>query len=403
MRWTDRQSDIGDRLPDWMRSIRFRLTALYSVVLFGLAALVVGGLYLGLARALDDQPVSRTYEVRELVGRTPEGRLVVSQSTLTDLQGLEELANERAVDALGRYSLAALGLLFLASLGVGWVVAGRVLDPIGRITDAARRIQATDLTERIALTGPNDELHRLAGTIDDLLGRIDEAFEGQRRFIHEASHELRNPLAVMRTNLDVALADPEASAAELRQTAGVVARSTERMSRLVDDLLTYARQERPPMEREPVEMAGVLGEAVEEFSAPARTRDLRIVRHAPDEVWCLGDRDALRQAVANLVGNAVRLAPPGSAVRLTAGRKGPWVWAAVADEGPGIPADQKERVFERFWRADSAAARQEGRSGLGLTIVRRIAEAHGGQVRLVSEEGAGSTFALWLPATDADT
>lgn len=388
-----------DQLPPWMGSIRFRLTAIYSLVLFGLAGCVVGAVYVGLVRTLDDQPVSRTYELRELVGQTPDGELVVSESTLTDLEGLEALANERAVDALGRYSLVAIGVLFLTSLAVGWVVAGRVLAPIDRIAAVARQIQGTDLSRRIALAGPPDELRRLADTFDQMLARLDDAFEGQRRFIHEASHELRNPLAVMRANLDVALADPDASSDDLRRTAAVVARSSERMSRLVDDLLLYARQEATQLERDRVDLTSVLREAAEEFAGPAAASGLRLEQAAPPGLWVHGDHDALRQALANLLANAVRLAPERTAVRLTAGTTEGWVWAAVADEGPGIPDDQQARVFERFWRGDPDTAHADGRSGLGLTIVRRIVEAHGGEVRLVSEEGEGSTFALWLPAT----
>ncbi len=392
---------LADQLPPWAGSVRFRLAALYSLVLFGLAAVAVGGLYLSLAATLDDQPVSQTYELTE-VAPSPDGRgVVVEESILTDRQGLEELANERALAALGRYSLAALALLLLTSLGVGWVVAGRVLAPIGRITGVARQIQATDLSRRIALPGPNDELRRLADTFDEMLDRLDVAFEGQRRFIHEASHELRNPLAVMRTNLDVALSDPSTPPEELRRTASVGARSTERMGRLVDDLLTYARQEGPRLDRAPVDLSAVLAEVDEEFAASAHTRSITLARTAPERLVLDGDHDALRQALTNLVANAARLAPEGSTIALTAGREGPWAWAAVTDEGPGIPAGEQDRVFERFWRGERAAARSDGRSGLGLTIVRRTIEAHGGQVRLVSEEGHGSSFALWLPARSA--
>ena len=140
----------------------------------------------------------------------------------------------------------------------------------------ARDISATDLTRRIALQGPDDELHELADTFDDMLGRLDEAFANQRRFIQEASHELRNPLAVIRTNLEVTLTDPEATTEDLRHTAEVVERSTDRMTRLVDDLLLYARNETPAIEREPVDAATLVHEAADEFRAPAEARGLAI-------------------------------------------------------------------------------------------------------------------------------
>lgn len=387
---------MADRLPSWMGSIRFRLTVLYSLLLFGLAAAVVGGLYAGLARALDDQPVSRTYVVQQPV-LTPDGPVIREETFRAEFRTLEQLVNQRALDQLRTYSFAALGGLFVASLGVGWVVAGRVLAPIGRISAVARNIQATDLSRRIALNGPRDELRDLADTFDAMLGRIDEAFEGQRRFIHEASHELRNPLAVIRTNLDVALADPDASVDELRRTAMVVNRTADRMTHLVDHLLVYARSGAPPREMGPVNLAEVAADTVDEFAAPADSRQLRLEVDAPDDVVVCGDRTAIKQAAANLVDNAVRLAPRGTTIRVSAAVRDEWALLSVADEGPGIRDEHQDAVFQRFWRGSNGDEGDARRSGLGLTIVRQIAESHGGHVTLASEVGVGSTFAVWLP------
>src|SRR5262249_32499141 len=222
------------------------------------------------------------------------------------------VANESALHRLRTYSFAALLILFVASFGVGWLVAGYLLRPIRRITGVARDISATDLSRRIDLGGPEDELHQLADTFDDMLERLDEAFANQRRFIQEASHELRNPLAVIRTNLEVTLADPAATKDDLRHTAAVVGRSTERMSRLVDDLLLYARNETPTLERAPVDAAMLVREAADEFQVPAEARGLNLVWSSASGLMTIGDRDALRQALANLLANATRLAPEGS-------------------------------------------------------------------------------------------
>ncbi len=397
-RATRRIQRVADRMPAWTGSIRFRLTAIYSLWLFGLAALVVGGIYLGISRRLAHDSVSPD-QVSVLIERS-NGQ--VDPGIAASAHDIQHLANEHTLDTLRMTSFTALSLLFLSSLVVGWVVAGRVLAPIGRITAVAREIQATDLSRRIALSGPADELRELADTFDGMLARLDEAFEGQRRFIHEASHELRNPLAVIRTNLDVTLADPDASADDLRAAADVVRRSTERISRLVDDLLVYADRGSPVREHVPVDVATVVDATVAEFFVPAATNGLALTSASDPELWVLGDRDALRRVVANLLANAVRLAPRGSEVRVAAGRADDWVWVAVDDAGPGIPADQRESVFQRFWRGDAAKARAEGRSGLGLTIVRQIAEAHRGVVRLWPSERGGSTFVVWLPATSAD-
>ena len=379
-------------------SIRLRLAFIYSVVLCLLAAVVVGAIYLALAHALADEPPPvAAHQVQPVPGQP--GTVTV---TPVQLETAQRIANESALYKLRTYSFAALLVLFAASFGIGWIVAGYVIRPIGRITKVAREITATDLSRRIDLGGPDDELRQLSDTFDDMLGRLDEAFASQRRFIQEASHELRNPLAVIRTNLEVTLADPGASTDDLRHTAEVVERSTERMSRLVDDLLLYARNETPALEHERIDAASLVREAAEEFQAPAEARGLRLVWSADRGLATMGDRNALRQALANLLANATRLAPAGSTVGVRAGREGPWVWLAVDDQGPGIAPQDQTAVFQRFWRGATPTEAGERRSGLGLTIVRQVVQAHGGEVKLVSALGVGSTFALWLPAADDD-
>ena len=386
-------------MPAWMGSVRVRLTLLYSILLFGLAALVVAGVYLALSRDLKDEPISQTINVTRFMVDPTTGRVIREEQPIrAQISGLEHLVNERALEKLRSYSFASLGVLFVASLGVGWLVAGRVLRPIGHITDVAKEIQATDLSRRIDLQGPDDELKELADTFDAMLGRLDEAFEAQRRFIQDTSHELRNPLAVMRTNLDVALSDPDASADDLRDAAAVVVRTVDRLTHLVDDLLQFARHGAPTFAHEPVDLADVVREVAAEFSGSAAERDLTLDAAAPPGLWVVGDRVALRQALHNLAGNAVRVAPPGTAVRVAAGRDHGWIWMAVEDRGPGIPEAERELVFQRFWRKSRADEDGSRGSGLGLTIVRQVAEGHNGEVRLASEEGRGSTFSVWLPA-----
>ena len=382
------------RLPDWMGSIRFRLTAMYSLVLFGLASLVVLGIYLWLAHQLNNQQVD-TY-TRYV--QTPDG--VAVQQWKDGAQLVAKLANQRALDLLRAYSFTSIGILFLASLVIGWFVAGRVVAPIEQITAVARDIQATDLSRRIALHGPPDEITELADTFDAMLARLDGAFEGQRRFIQETSHELRNPLAVIRTNLDVALDDPDADPAEVRRAAELVRRTASRMSRLVDDLLVYARSGAPMHEHVELDVCGVVGEAAEDFTAAAAARNLRLEAYAESGLWVRGDRGALRQALANLLANAVRLAPEGSRIRVGAGRQDRWVWLVVDDEGPGIPEDQRELVFDRFWRGSPTRPGEEGRSGLGLAIVEQIASDHHGGVGLAASDAGGSVFTMWLPAVE---
>jgi signal transduction histidine kinase len=178
----------------------------------------------------------------------------------------------------------------------------------------------------------------------------------------------------------------------------VVLRSTERMATLVDDLLVYARRGTTSTVTHRVDVAAIVREAAEEFRAPAEARGISVESHAIGPLYVQGDHNALRRAMANLLANAVRYAPAGSTIRVTGGRQEPWVWMAVEDAGPGIALEDQQRVFQRFWRGDAKASREEGRSGLGLAIVRQIAEAHSGEVRLASTPGRGAAFAVWLPA-----
>lgn len=391
----------AERLPGWAGSIRFRLMVLYSVLLFGLATVVVGGIYAGLAQDLRDQDVSRTEEMVQLFQPVEDGPIVgvpVEIEVIDQLAVFEREVNQQALDQLRTYAFGALGLLFIGSLGVGWFVAGLVLRPVGRITSVAQEISGTDLSRRIELDGPDDELKQLADTFDDMLGRLDHAFENQREFIHEASHELRNPLAVIRTNLDVVMSDPEADEEELRSVGEVVGRSAERMSRLVDDLLVYARHGTRTMREEDFDLVRLAHDLTEEFAAPAEAADLHLALQLPnDGLPVCGDNSAVRRAVANLLANAVRLAPEGSTITVSADRFDDWNFISVADEGPGIAPENHLRIFQRFWKGDRGVARQEGRSGLGLTIVRQIVESHGGRVDLASDLGRGSTFVLWFP------
>ena len=387
------------RLYRSVGSIRFRLALIYSVVLFGLGAIVVGAIYWGLARNLDESTLSQSVVVDMLQpdGVVPPGEEQALREIFSDV---EMQANERAMQMLQDYSLIALAVLFGASMIVGWSLAGHVLKPVGRITAVARRISATDLSQRIAMGGPPDELRRLADTFDDMLDRLDRSFDAQRGFVEDASHELRNPLAVIRSNVDTTLADPAATVEDYRFVAEQVNRSVDRISRVVDDLVTFARHETRPQHLTLVDLGELALQAMAEFDGYAANHGVRLTHAAPAGLLALGDSGSLRQALANLLSNALSVAPAGSEVRITAGGEGAWVWVAVEDQGPGIPEAEQERVFQRFQRGRQASV--DGR-GLGLAIVRQIAESHRGEARLTSAEGTGSTFAILLPATGASS
>ena len=332
---------------------------------------------------------------------------------------MEAAVNYNTLQNLRDYSLIALGGLFIASLGIGWVLSGRALRPVGAITRTAKEIQATDLSRRIHLNGPQDELRDLADTIDSMLDRLDDAFQSQRQLIDDASHELRSPLAIIRTNLDASLNAPDATPEERTRAVAVVDRATTRMSRLVEDLLATARRDAQALAETDVYLAAIAREAGEEYGSDR----VFFAYDLTEGLHLIGDHDALRRAVGNLLSNAVRLAPAASTVTIATGRADSWLWLAVADEGPGIAPEDLPRVFDRFWRgatpvpvsppaphssavsvtaspAAVAARSRERRTGLGLAIVRQIVESHGGRVAAYSTLGVGSTFVLWLPATD---
>jgi signal transduction histidine kinase len=382
-----------------IRSVRFRLTVTYSVAVFGLAAVVLALIYVGLAHQLKPAPAfvpAVTRIIPETETGLPFKQVILSSASGNPQDEIKNQERRATLAQLRRLTFGALGVLFLASLGIGYVVAGRVLRPVGKITAAARRIQATNLSERLALEGPQDELKTLADTFDEMIERLETSFTAQRQFVADASHELRNPLAVIRTNADVALQD-EGVPVDVRRRIEAVRRATDRMRRLVDDLLALARLELAGGGRTQVDLAAVVDEVRDELEPLARSHGLALEAHTEQGLRVLADRDAVKRALANLLDNAFRHSPPGSPVRVGAERENGWAVLSVADEGPGLSPIEQELVFERFWRSDSSRSRESGGAGLGLAIVRRIAESHGGEVGVTSEPGAGSTFEIRLP------
>ncbi|MFD3400871.1 sensor histidine kinase [Kribbella sp. NPDC058693] len=399
------------KLPSWIQTIRFRLTLTYSAVLIALSALLLGGVYLALEQILDPKPLNQI-EVQKYY-KDHEGNLHLKEGQViqaAEISSFQSAVNYQTLQSLRNYSAAGIAGLFLVSLGTGWWLSGRALRPVRRITETAQEISATDLSRRIALDGPRDELRNLGDTVDDMLGRLESAFVAQRQLVDDASHELRNPLAVIQANVDAVLAHDDTPPEDRAQATAIVSRAIQRMTRLVEDLLASARRSSPAFVDADVDLAAIAGEAAEEYELLAADRELHVVRRLAPGPTAAGDASALRRAVDNLLSNAVRLARGGSELVLAVGSRSGWAWIAVRDEGPGIAADDADRVFDRFFRAGqrqspaTVPSSGQRRAGLGLAIVRQIAESHGGTVALHSELGIGSTFVLWLPERSlADT
>ena len=387
------------RVPRWLRTVRVRLTLTYSSLLFGVTALLLAGVYLALSSSISAAPLDPV-TVKKF--ETEDGHIVYKpgqEFQAADFADVQEAVNYASLQTLRNYSIIALVVMFVLSLAIGWWVAGRALRPVGAITRTAQEINASDLTRRIGATGPHDELRTLADTIDSMLARLDRAFSDQRRFVEDVSHELRNPVSLIHTNVEAVLANDRSTIPERREASLVVLQATRRMRRLLEDLLAIARSRSEAFTDRQVDLAAAVTAAVREYRLPAEARGLSVVERSHGGPVVVGDPDALQRIMANLLSNAVRLAPAGSTLTVGMGSRDGWAWAAVADEGPGIDEANQERVFDRFYRGNGTSgddAVTDG-SGLGLSIARQIAESHEGRLVLVSHGRAGSTFVLWLP------
>lgn len=377
-------------MPDLrVRTLRWRLALVYGTVALG-----VGVLLLLLSVVLVDRALSAgQLDLPAGIGvQLPDGRVLT-------LGAFQAALRQDARAHLVRQGLLGLAVLGAAGVAVAYAVAGRLLRPIQEITATARRLSAEQLDARLALPGPQDELKELADTFDAMLDRLQSAFEAQRRFVADASHELRTPLAVMRTEVDVALADPDADVEELRAAAQVVREASERADRLVDSLLLLARSDRLDVAdlpvREPVELPALCAEALRAVDTEVRERRLQVAT-APGPAAVLGDPGLLSRLAGNLVENAVRHNVTGGWVRVDTGTVGPSARLQVSNSGAELDPEEVPGLFEPFRRAGAARTARRG-AGLGLSIVRAIATAHGGSVVAEARAGGGLVVTVDLP------
>ncbi|HEV3365186.1 MAG TPA: HAMP domain-containing sensor histidine kinase [Acidimicrobiia bacterium] len=327
---------------------------------------------------------------------TPDGR------KLSDV--LQEVTNSyrnKTLHELVVKSLQGLGVMAVLSVGFGWAVAGRVLAPLHRMTATARKLSEENLHERIALDGPDDELKELADTFDAMLARLEAAFESQKRFVANASHELRTPLSIIRTEVDVALANPDATPEELRRMGEVVRRATERSDALIDGLLVLARSDRGPAALGPVDLAALAEEAVAQAAAEAAAAGVDL--HCQfDPAPTSGDDALLSRLVGNLVENAIRHNERGGRVEVVTGpgSEAADVRLAVANSGPVIDPADVDGLFEPFRRLGSDRVGGRG-AGLGLSIVRSVTVVHGGRITAHPRSAGGLVVEVLLPRRES--
>jgi heavy metal sensor kinase len=309
--------------------------------------------------------------------------------------------NQRDVEAVLAKLLAlmaiAVPVTLLIAVAGGFFLAGRALNPIDRITRTAARIGAEDLSGRLDLA-ESDELGRLAATFDQMLDRLEAAFQRQRQFTADASHELRTPLAMIVSQIDLALQQPRA-AAEYRSALESLREDATRLSRLTSELLNLARADagRQTLDREPLNLRTIIEEVLESMQPLAHAVGVTLARRMRTDLMLAGDQTRLTQLLVNLVDNALENTPRGGSVTVEAESQGRRAVVSVRDTGVGIAPDHLPHIFERFYRAETARSRAAGGVGLGLAICRWIVEAHGGDIEVTSRVGHGTTVTVHLP------
>ncbi len=381
------------------RTIRFRLTALYAAVFLvsGAALLTIG--YLLVRHNIEGHHRFHAALARLRLHPVPGTEFgFPARSTDARLIGVVEhqLVSEALHTLLLEYVVALLVITLLSSV-TGYLLAGRALAPLREITATARRVSGENLRERIALQGPADELKELADTFDGMLARLDGAFAGQRHFVASASHELRTPLAIMRTEVDVSLADPDANVADLRAMGEAVRDMVDRCERLIASLLLLARSEAAVTRDEPVDLAVLAGDCITDLRLRAREAAVTIdAQLAP--ALTSGDSSLLERLIFNLVDNGIRHNVAGGRLSVSTRTQGQRAVLEVFNGGEPIAPEQAATLAEPFRRL----YRSVDGFGLGLSIVRSVAEAHGGSMRLTAPDTGGLRVLVSLPESRSE-
>ena len=318
----------------------------------------------------------------------PPSLLIIARSTKQIDQALHGLVRTLVIAVPLALALAAGGGIFLAR---------RALKPVDKIAQTAQKIGEGDLSQRINVN-TKDELGRLAATLNEMIGRLEKAFQRQKQFTSDASHELRTPLAVIEAESTLAL-QKQRPPSDYRQSLEIVSREARQMSSLIDQLLTLARADagKEQWNFAEVELGKLVTNLSTDIEVLCEEKGLSFQLGQTQDLVVKGDEARLRELFMNLLDNAIRYTSAPGTVSLSFRREGQMAVVAITDTGVGIPAEDIPFIFERFYRVDKSRSHAEGGSGLGLAICRHIAETHGGKIEVESQVGAGSTFSVWLP------
>lgn len=383
-------TNLGVRLGLRRRTFRLYLTAVYGgLFLASGAALLAFTYWLAATRFPVATRQSGTGHRIPGLGLRQQAAAAAAQAQALQIRGA-------ALHSLLTMSGVALAVMTVISVGLGWLAAGRMLRPLQLVTAAARRLSASSLHERLAMTGPDDELKELADTFDGLLDRLERAFDAQRQFVANASHELRTPLARQRAVVEAALDDQARTAGSLERACQRVLVANAQQQRLIDALLTLAQAQRGLMKRDPIDLAVLVGDALQSLQPGTQSGGLQVsatLNPAP----ALGDARLAERLAVNLVANAISHNVPGGRIAIATGVQAGRAIVSVSNSGPVIPVTELGRLFEPFERLGAdRAIRHEG-LGLGLSIVSAIVSAHDAQLSTQAPPGGGLEILIRFP------
>jgi signal transduction histidine kinase len=402
------------RLPNWLRlpghTVRVRLTILYTILFLVSAAVLLAIASGVVVRQSSSAMVSRSPASQHApASQGDAARIHMLQSKVAQLQAQvanlqSHAASQPGQSQLGHYlvvaSLIALAIMTIVSAALGWLVAGRALRPVRQMTAAAQRISEDNLHERLAVAGPRDELKELGDTIDGLLGRLEGAFNAQRRFVANASHELRTPLTTMRASLDVALAKPEPVPPQTVALAGRLRAELDKIDALLEAFLVLARAQHrhlPGYTSLPLDY--LVEAALAEQAAAIHASNLTVQDTSePGGAWVAGSQALLSRLVENVIGNAVCHNADGGWITITTGTDRRRAILVVENGGEALDQRQVDELAQPFRRLGADRTGSDKGSGLGLSIVAAIAEAHGGTLDLQAREGGGLRVRVELPS-----
>ncbi len=390
----------------WPQKVRTRLTLIYAAP-FLVAGLVVFGLALFVLERviLPTSPAAPLFPAGKLSGPVAQ---ICQSYTMTSTRLCEQAyaayyagtvagmqSQQNTLAKLLTFWALGLGVLTVASGGLGWYISGRLLRPVREITATARRASEQHLGERLALAGPRDELRELADTFDDMLERLDAAFAAQRRFVANASHELRTPLTMMRTAIDVTLAKPSLTASQLTDMAVRVRRSIDKAESMIEALLTIAISDQGKLSTEFTDLATLAEDAIDAAAPEIERLNLKVDAQL-DPAEITGDPQLLERMVSNLVDNSVRHNEPGGWIRLRTGHSPVAAYLQIANSGPFVPDDAVPSLFEPFRRMEARTGTRDG-VGLGLSIARSVVTAHHATVTANSQPDGGLDISVLIP------